>query len=88
MKDKEIKNLGIFIGYNALILSFFYFIYSLVIFKVINLIITSFIIMIITILSLLGMKVDNKYKSLISVINASLTTMLIMYNILFNLGLI
>jgi hypothetical protein len=89
MKNREIKKIGLFIGYNTLLLCVIYLLYSIFIFKSFNLVFTSSIILIITFLSLLGFKVRNKsYKSIIGVINISLTTILILFNLLVNLNLI
>ena len=89
MKNTEIKKIGLFIGYNTLLLCFIYLGYSIFIFKRFNLVFTSSIILIITLLSLISFSIRDKSKrSIIAVINISLTTVLILFNLLVNLNLI
>ena len=89
MKNNDIKKIGEIIGYNALLLCFIYLGYSIFIFKNFNLIITSSVILIITILSFISFKISDKnIKNIIGVINISLTTILILFNLLVNLNLI
>jgi hypothetical protein len=85
MKNKDLKKIYLLIGVNALILSLMYIFYSIYIFKNNGLVFTSSIIFIITLLSLINIRLN---KHIISIINICLTITLILFNMFNNLGII